>query len=36
MDIRSNEPYSLIKNALPQSYPSLKESISTEVLVVGA
>ncbi len=36
MDIRSNEPYSLIKNALAQSYPSLKNSISTEILIIGA
>lgn len=36
MDIRSNEPFWLIKNALPQSYPSLKESLSSEVLVIGA
>lgn len=36
MDVRSNEPYSLIKNALTQSYPSLKESISTEILIIGA
>ncbi|MBT0608201.1 NAD(P)/FAD-dependent oxidoreductase [Aequorivita echinoideorum] len=35
MDVRSNEPYSLIKNALPKSYPSLKKSISTEVLIIG-
>lgn len=36
MDIRSNEPYSLIVNALSQSYPSLKEDISSEILIVGA
>lgn len=36
MDIRSNEPYSLIKNALAQSYPSLKQDVSTEVLIIGA
>lgn len=36
MDIRSSEPYSLIKNALAQSYPSLKKSISAEVLIIGA
>ena len=36
MDIRSNEPYSLIKNALTQSYPSLKKSISSEILIIGA
>lgn len=36
MDIRSNEPFWLIKDALPQSYPSLKQSTSTEVLIIGA
>lgn len=36
MDIRSNEPYSLIKNALVHSYPSLKQSVSSEVLIIGA
>lgn len=36
MDIRSNEPYWLIKNSLPQSYPSLKQSISSEILIIGA
>lgn len=36
MDIRSNEPYWLIVNSLPQSYPSLQESISSEVLIIGA
>ena len=36
MDVRSNEPFWLIKNSLPQSYPSLKEDISSEVLIIGA
>jgi glycine/D-amino acid oxidase-like deaminating enzyme len=36
MDLRSNEPYWLIKNALPQSYPSLHENLECEVLIVGA
>ncbi|TVZ26673.1 glycine/D-amino acid oxidase-like deaminating enzyme [Gillisia sp. Hel_I_86] len=35
MDIRSNEPYWLIKNALTNSYSSLKEDMSAEVLIVG-
>ncbi len=35
MDVRSNEPYWLIKNSLPKSYPSLKQSISSEVLIIG-
>ncbi|XOL41691.1 Gamma-glutamylputrescine oxidoreductase [Aequorivita nionensis] len=36
MDIRSNEPYWLIKNALPQSYPSLTKTISADILIIGA
>lgn len=36
MDIRSNEPFWLIKNAFPNSYPSLQKAISSEVLVIGA
>ncbi len=36
MDVRSNEPYWLIVNSLPQSYPSLQKSISSEVLIIGA
>ncbi|MAB37897.1 MAG: FAD-dependent oxidoreductase [Aequorivita sp.] len=36
MDVRSNEPFWLIKNSLPQSYPSLKNDISSEVLIIGA
>jgi len=36
MDVRSNEPFWLIRNALPQSYPSLKQSISSEILIIGA
>ncbi|MDD4149232.1 MAG: FAD-dependent oxidoreductase [Bacteroidales bacterium] len=35
MDLRSNEPYWLIKNAFVKSYPSLDESISTDILVIG-
>ncbi|GAB1453153.1 FAD-dependent oxidoreductase [Draconibacterium sp.] len=35
MDIRSNEPYWLIKNAFKKGYPSLQESILTEILVIG-
>lgn len=35
MDIRSNEPYWLIKNAFESSYPSLQKSITTDVLVIG-
>ncbi len=35
MDLRSNEPYWLIKNAFLKSYPSLDKSISTDILVIG-
>ncbi len=35
MDIRSNETYWIIKNKFEQSYPSLQQSISTDILVVG-
>lgn len=35
MDLRSNEPYWLIKNSLNQSYPSLDKSIETDILVIG-
>ncbi len=36
MNIRSNEPFWLIKNALPESYPSLQKDISTDILIIGA
>lgn len=36
MDVHSNEPFWLKKSSLPQSYPSLKKSISSEVLIIGA
>ncbi len=36
MDIRSNEPFWLIVNSLPKSYPSLQKSITSEILVIGA
>jgi glycine/D-amino acid oxidase-like deaminating enzyme len=35
MDVRSNEPYWLIKNSLGNSYPSLQESQDTDILIVG-
>src|SRR5690606_8551394 len=35
MDLKSNEPFWLIKNGVIKSYPSLKENISCDVLVVG-
>lgn len=36
MDVRSNEPFSLIKNAFPKSYPSLQKSIASQILIIGA
>src|SRR5690554_5832037 len=36
MDLKSNEPFWLMKNEFPQSYPSLRESTSSEILIVGA
>lgn len=35
MDLKSNEPFWLIKNGVIKSYPSLKKNISCDVLVVG-
>ncbi|MDD2983857.1 MAG: FAD-dependent oxidoreductase [Crocinitomicaceae bacterium] len=35
MDLTSNEPFWLIKNGLVNNYPSLKENIQTEILIVG-
>ncbi len=35
MDLRSNEPYWLIKNAFVKSYPSLDKSLTTDILVIG-
>lgn len=35
MDLRSNEPYWLVKNSFENSYPSLQKSITTDVLVIG-
>ena len=36
MDLKSNEPFWLIKNGLKQAYPSVSENLSTEILIVGA
>lgn len=36
MDIRSNEPFWLIRNEFVKSYPSLEENLSAEILVIGA
>jgi len=35
MDLKSSEPFFLIKNGLLSSYPSLQENISCDVLIVG-
>lgn len=35
MDLRSNEPYWLKKNAFKQGFPSLDKSKSTDILVIG-
>ena len=35
MDLKSNEPFWLVKNGIINSYPSLREDISCDVLVVG-
>jgi glycine/D-amino acid oxidase-like deaminating enzyme len=35
MNIRSNEPYWLVKNGILHAYPSLKENLDCDVLVVG-
>lgn len=36
MDLKSNEPFWLIKNGLLTSYPSLHENVECDVLIVGA
>lgn len=35
MDLKSNEPFWLLKNGLIQSYPSLKSNEECEVLIIG-
>lgn len=35
MDLKSNEPFWLIKNGLPASYPSLQGNVDCDVLIVG-
>lgn len=35
MKLKSNEPFWLVKNGMTASYPSLKEDIETEILIVG-
>lgn len=36
MDLKSNEPFWLVKNGILHSYPSLRENKSCDVLIVGA
>lgn len=36
MKLRSNEPFWLVKNGLLNSYPSLREDLNVDVLVVGS
>lgn len=35
MDLKSNEPFWLVKNGIINTYPSLKEDVECEVLVIG-
>lgn len=35
MDLTSSEPFWLVKNGLLESYPSLREDITTDILIVG-
>jgi glycine/D-amino acid oxidase-like deaminating enzyme len=35
MDVRSNEPFWLVKNGIKHSYPSLRHNLDCEVLIVG-
>lgn len=36
MDLKSNEPFWLIKNGTLHSYPSLRKNTTTDILVIGA
>ncbi|WP_316816647.1 FAD-dependent oxidoreductase [Pedobacter nyackensis] len=36
MDVRSNEPFWLVKNGMKHSYPSLRENLDVDILIVGA
>ena len=36
MKLRSNEPFWLVKNGLINSYPSLKEDLTADILIVGS
>jgi len=35
MNVRSNEPFWLVKNGLLHTYPSLRENITCDILIVG-
>ena len=35
MNLRTSEPFWLVKNGIIHTYPSLKEDVSTDVLIVG-
>ena len=35
MDLKSNEPFWLVKNGIVNSYPSLKEDEECDVLIIG-
>jgi glycine/D-amino acid oxidase-like deaminating enzyme len=35
MDIRSNEPFWLVKNGIKHAYPSLRDNLDCDVLIVG-
>lgn len=35
MDVRSNEPFWLVKNGIKYSYPSMQEDLIADVLIVG-
>ncbi|WP_449331303.1 NAD(P)/FAD-dependent oxidoreductase [Sphingobacterium kyonggiense] len=36
MDLKSNEPFWLVKDGIMNSYPSLRENLECEILVVGS
>ena len=36
MDLRSHNPYWLLKNGIVREYPSVKENLSADVVVIGA
>lgn len=35
MELRSSEPFWLLKNGIINSYPSLRKNLSTEILIIG-